>query len=158
MDLYYLEDQSVLDQLRSLNAQEEKSTTVKKVNQPTLTLNTPFHRALKERLERIKSGEMLSILFLRHQDKSGYFDLGAGGTAISLSPANCMAYYNWTSNTTSHQDSANFQVEVDGTLRFRQKRDRSLIRVGEASEGRVVVESNEFEQIVFYDHYLKRKV
>lgn len=140
----------------------------------------PFLRALAEREQFVRAGKLTTIIFLRDynskgQEVSGYIDYGhrlqtedfrpyfAGKKKLLPRPTD-LSYYNWETSTSTSSSSPNFQVLADeehGIL-FKNRRDRKVINVDPRSETgdnseRVMIETEEFEQVVLYDHVTRRK-
>lgn len=144
---------------------------------------SPFLMAIADREELVRLGKLSTILYIRDfnskgQEVSGYIDLGArmavenfeeyfDGKKRLLPQSDDLSYLNWSSNVVSWNDSANFQVihteiSAHGVL-FKHKRDRKIIDVdpnratGDNSR-RMVLETPEYLQIIFFDHVTRRRV
>ncbi|GIQ85722.1 protein of unknown function DUF4464 [Kipferlia bialata] len=143
----------------------------------------PLLYALAQREELVRSGKLAVIIFIRDknhagQEISGYVDFGH---RLRLNQQECeafflrtkkllprssdLSFYNWETQYVSSMASANFEVIADheeGFL-FKCKRDRKVINVnprvnpGDKTR-RHVIETDEYIQVVLYDHILRRKV
>eukprot|EP00499_Haloplacidia_sp_CaronLabIsolate_P014499 CAMPEP_0196786746 /NCGR_PEP_ID=MMETSP1104-20130614/21924_1 /TAXON_ID=33652 /ORGANISM="Cafeteria sp., Strain Caron Lab Isolate" /LENGTH=198 /DNA_ID=CAMNT_0042157075 /DNA_START=12 /DNA_END=605 /DNA_ORIENTATION=- len=107
----------------------------------------PFLQALANREELVRNGKLTTILFIRDrnskgQEVSGYIDFAArlkqedfepyfDGKKKLLPRPSDLSYYNWESQTSTSNSSANFQVITDNEtgLLFKNKRDRKVINV-----------------------------
>lgn len=137
-------------------------------------------RELAMREELVRSGKLATIIFIRDinrkkQEVSGYIDFAhrlktedfrayfTGKKRLLPRPSD-LSYYNWYTNTSTSNPTPNFQVKADDEqgLLFKSKRDRKVINVdpsasaGDHSE-RKVIETNEYIQVVLYDHVTRRK-
>jgi hypothetical protein len=145
---------------------------------------SPFLKALQEREEPLRQGRLSSILFLRFStsknggghEVSGYIDLGDrlsqetfdkfySGEQTLIPRIGDLSYYNWDTGKCQVNESGYFQVisENKAGLLFRNKRDRKIIRVDPKAESteetaRVPIKSQEYLQVVFYDHIIRRKL
>ena len=76
-----------------------------------------------------------------------------------------LSYLAWDSQFPTLNDSPNFKVDAnsDAGLLFRNRRDRKVINVdpnkdtpGDGTH-RVEIETDEYTQVVFFDHITRRK-
>eukprot|EP01138_Halocafeteria_seosinensis_P010937 gb/GECG01011171.1/.p1 GENE.gb/GECG01011171.1/~~gb/GECG01011171.1/.p1 ORF type:complete len:258 (+),score=33.20 gb/GECG01011171.1/:1-774(+) len=142
--------------------------------------NRPLLQALSNREELVRNGKLTSILFLRdynskNQEVSGYIDFAHRLKSENFEPyfegkkrlmpkASDLSYYNWETQTSTSNSSPNFQVIADNEtgLLFKNKRDRKVLNVDpKASPGdnstRTEIETDEYVQVVIYDHMTRRK-
>jgi hypothetical protein len=142
----------------------------------------PFLYALAQREELVRNGKLSTIIFIRDivdkkgHEVSGYIDFGHRLKSEDFEeyfdrkkkllpkPAD-LSYYNWKTQTLSYNNSSTFQVIADNEmgLLFKHKRDRKTINVdpkapspGDNSH-RVILKTEEYTQIVIYDHVTRRK-
>ncbi|XP_048508048.1 cilia- and flagella-associated protein 299-like [Athalia rosae] len=141
-----------------------------------------LHRelALRERGNRL--GTLTTIVFLRHLTRygfevSGYIDyrqrLNAedwtsyfqGRKRLWPSPTD-LAYYHWRMGKTVCNDTPNFHPFIDPGegLVFKNLHDRTTISIDNfqrspgTSTTRVDVSSDNYEQVVLYDHVVRRRL
>ena len=140
-----------------------------------------FLKALADRENDVRSGRMTTIIYIRDQKKgkneiSGYIDLAhrlktedfrqifEGKKQLMPKPTD-LSFFNWDAQNATLNDSPNFRVDAnsDAGLLFRNKRDRKVINVdpmknppGDGTK-RVEIESDEYTQVVFFDHITRRK-
>lgn len=148
--------------------------------EPFSFVGKPFLQALADREERVRNGKLTSIIFIRHTNKkgqeiSGYIDYAHrlstedfrpyfAGTKKLLPKPSDLSYYNWETQTSTSNPTPNFHVKADNEtgLLFKNKRDRKIINVdpnaecGDNSE-RCPILTNEYIQVVIYDHVTRRK-
>lgn len=142
----------------------------------------PFLQALASREELVRNGKLTSIIFIRDrthkgkgQEVSGYIDFAHRLKTENFEPyferkkklmpkPTDLGYYNWETQTSTSNSSPNFQVIADSEvgLLFKNKRDRKVINVDpKANPGdnstRTEIETNEYLQVVIYDHMTRRK-
>ncbi|RHY28053.1 hypothetical protein DYB32_006299 [Aphanomyces invadans] len=121
-----------------------------------------------------------SIIFIRDhnskgQEVSGYIDYALRLKSEAFEPyferkkrllpkPSDLSYYNWETQTCTSNSSPNFQVIADSEtgLLFKNKRDRKVINVDpKANPGdnstRTEIKTNEYMQVVIYDHMTRRK-
>ena len=76
-----------------------------------------------------------------------------------------LSFFNWDAQHATLNDSPNFRVDAnsDAGLLFRNKRDRKVINVdpnkdppGDGTK-RVEIETDDYTQVVFFDHITRRK-
>ena len=140
----------------------------------------PFLLALANREALVRNGKLTSIIFLRDknakgQEVSGYIDYAhrlktenfepyfKGQKRLMPKPTD-LSYYNWETQTSTHNSTPNFQVIADNEagLLFKNKRDRKVINVdpkarpGDNSR-RIELQTHEYTQVVLYDHVTRRK-
>lgn len=124
---------------------------------------------------------MTTIIFVRDfnskgQEVSGYIDYAHRLRTEDFVPfferkkrflpkPTDLSYYNWETQLSTSNSSPHYQVIADGSqgLLFKNKRDRKIINVNpEMPPGdnsvRVNVQTDEYTQIVFYDHTTRRRV
>ena len=75
-----------------------------------------------------------------------------------------LSFYNWETQTSTSNPTANFQVIADNEagLLFKNKRDRKIINVDPQSRPgdnstRTEVQTHEYQQVVLYDHVTRRR-
>jgi len=142
----------------------------------------PFLQALANREELVRNGKLTTIIFIRDkthkgqgQEVSGYIDFAHRLKTENVEPyferkkrlmpkPTDLSYYNWETSTSTSNSTPNFQVLADNKegLLFKNKRDRKLINVDpKAKPGdnstRTVIETDEYLQVVIYDHMTRRK-
>jgi len=141
----------------------------------------PLLRALAEREELVRNGKLTTIVFIRDrnqkgQEVSGYIDFGHRLKAENFEPyftrkkrfmprSTDLSFFNWETQSATSNPTANFHLIADNEagLLFKNKRDRKVINVdpnvekpGDNSR-RVEVATDEYEQVVMYDHVTRRK-
>mmetsp|Transcript_39578 Transcript_39578/g.112245 ORF Transcript_39578/g.112245 Transcript_39578/m.112245 type:complete len:240 (+) Transcript_39578:133-852(+) len=140
----------------------------------------PLLQALAQREEPVRNGKLTTIVFIRDrnskgQEVSGYIDYGqrlkSGGMESvfdrkrRLMPKTTdLSFYNWETQISTSNATPNFQVVADNAagLLFKNKRDRKLINVdprarpGDNST-RMEIETDEYMQVVLYDHVTRRR-
>eukprot|EP01063_Lacrimia_lanifica_P037681 TRINITY_DN7809_c0_g1_i1.p2 TRINITY_DN7809_c0_g1~~TRINITY_DN7809_c0_g1_i1.p2 ORF type:complete len:234 (+),score=100.80 TRINITY_DN7809_c0_g1_i1:120-821(+) len=141
-----------------------------------------FLYALAQREELVRNGKLSVIIFIRDvvdrkgHEVSGYIDYGhrlktedfeeyfTRNKKLLPKPSD-LSYYNWKTQTLSYNNSSTFQVIADNEmgLLFKHKRDRKTISVdpkglspGDNSH-RVALKTDEYTQVVIYDHVTRRK-
>eukprot|EP00741_Cyanophora_paradoxa_P018969 tig00021108_g18312.t1 len=140
----------------------------------------PFLQALADREKMVRNGKLTSIIFIRDrnskgQEVSGYIDYAHRLKTENFEPyfdrkkrlmpkPTDLSFYNWETQTSTSNHSANFQVIADNEagLLFKNKRDRKVINVDpKANPGdnsrRVEIKTTEYIQVVIYDHVTRRK-
>ena len=140
----------------------------------------PFLLALSKREELVRNGKLTSIIFIRDrnsrgQEVSAYIDFAHRLKTESFEPyfegrkrlmpkPTDLSYYNWETQTSTSNSTPNFQVISDNEagLLFKNKRDRKIINVDSTqnpgdNSNRVEVQTNEYLQVVIYDHMTRRK-
>eukprot|EP00051_Salpingoeca_urceolata_P026959 m.479455 g.479455 ORF g.479455 m.479455 type:complete len:233 (-) comp21457_c0_seq1:443-1141(-) len=140
-----------------------------------------FLLALSEREEANRNGRMTTIIFLRAtnskgQEVSGYIDLASRlqtddfdlyfSRKRKLKPRPTdLSFYNWGTQTSRSNSTENYQVIYDQGpgLLFKNKKDRKIVNVdpeldtpGDNST-RCVLKTDEYLQVVFYDHVTRTK-
>jgi hypothetical protein len=140
----------------------------------------PFLEALGQREELVRNGKLTSIIFLRTknhkgQEVSGYIDYAHRLKVEDLEPdcsrkkrlsprTSDLGYFHWAPHHSTSNSSPNFQVIAHNELGlvFKNKRDRKVINVdpetipGDNST-RTEVETEQYEQVVIFDHMTRRK-
>merc|ERR1712151_379239 len=140
----------------------------------------PFLRNLACREELVRNGKLSTIVFIRDknakgQEISGYIDYGHRLKIDNFKPyferkkrllprPSDLSFYNWDTQRSTSNDSPNFQIMPDHEqgLLFKNKRDRKVINVdpkvqpGDNST-RLDVETNEYIQVVIFDHMTRKK-
>ena len=140
----------------------------------------PFLCALADREEAVRSGKLTTIIFIRDknakgQEVSGYIDYGNRlktenleqvfeGKRRLLPRSSDLSFYNWETQTSTSNPTPNFQVIADNEagLLFKNKRDRKTINVdprerpGDNST-RTELSTDEYMQVVLYDHVTRRR-
>jgi hypothetical protein len=139
-----------------------------------------FLQALANREELVRAGKLTSIVFIRTrnhvgQEVSGYIDYAHRLKMEAFEPyfqrkkkfmprPTDLSYYNWETQTSTNNSTPNFQVIADNAagLLFKNKRDRKVINVDPQSRPgdnsiRTEIPTNEYLQVVIYDHMTRRK-
>lgn len=140
----------------------------------------PFLRHLAAREELVRNGKLSTIVFIRDknakgQEISGYIDYGHRLKTESFEPIferkkrllprpSDLSFYNWDTQHSTSNESPNFQIIPDHEqgLLFKNKRDRKVINVdpkvepGDNSK-RLDVPTNEYIQVVIFDHMTRKK-
>ncbi|EKX47357.1 hypothetical protein GUITHDRAFT_86364 [Guillardia theta CCMP2712] len=140
----------------------------------------PFLHSLAEREDLVRNGKLTSIIFLRDknskgQEVSGYIDYAHRLKTEDFEPyfdrkkklmpkPSDLSYYNWETQHSTSNSTPNFQVIADNEagLLFKNKRDRKVINVDPKSlpgdnSRRIEIKTNEYAQVVIYDHVTRRK-
>lgn len=159
---------------RKTNVTKQLSSLGKDLSQYT------FLYALANREELVRSGKLTCIIFIRDrnqkgQEVSGYIDFAHRLKAEDFEPyfekkkrlmpkASDLSYYNWETQTSTSNSTPNFQVIADSEsgLLFKNKRDRKVINVDPKSNPgdnstRTEMLTQEYMQVVIYDHMTRRK-
>ena len=128
----------------------------------------------------MRAGKLTSIIFIRTknhvgQEISGYIDYAHRLKMEAFEPyfqrkkkvmprPTDLSYYNWETQTSTNNSTPNFQVIADNAagLLFKNKRDRKVINVDPQSRPgdnsiRTEIPTNEYLQVVIYDHMTRRK-
>lgn len=142
----------------------------------------PFLQALASREELVRNGKLTTIIFIRDktnkgagQEVSGYVDYAhrlkmenfehyfERRKKLMPRPTD-LSYYNWETLTSTSNSTINFQVIADNEagLLFKNKRDRKILNVDpKANPGdnstRTEIQTDEYLQVVIYDHMTRRK-
>jgi len=140
-----------------------------------------FLSALAEREEPNRTGRMTSIIFIRDrnnrgQEISGYIDYASrlkhedfseyfSGKKRLLPKSSDLSFYNWETQTSTSNPTANYQVIADSAsgLLFKNKRDRKIVNVDPKASSpgdnstRIAVDANQYIQALIYDHLTRRK-
>ncbi|XP_050964981.1 cilia- and flagella-associated protein 299 isoform X1 [Labeo rohita] len=199
LDLFYLKDQELARQLvelghkgSSLEREEFETRKAaaeasrlasgsqqKKLASTGKELKDNFLRALAEREEANRSGEMTSIIFIRDrnshgQEISGYIDYSHrlksedfepyfSGKKRLMPKTTDLSFYNWGTQVAKHNGSSNYEVitENPSGLLFKCKNDRKILNVDpEATPGdsstRTPVQSDLYVHVVIYDHVTRK--
>ena len=146
----------------------------------------PFLQALAAREEDVRNGRLTTIIFIRDiqykgntkREVSGYIDYAhrlktenfeqyfASDRRKKLIPKPIdLSYYNWESGYSTSNESPNFRVDANSEvgLQFKNKRDRKVINVNPKAESpgdntkRLEIETDEYTQVVLYDHSTRRR-
>lgn len=164
----------------------EASRLSKRSQQKTLAssgkdLKSTFLRSLAQREEGNRSGKMTSIIFIRDknsrsQEISGYIDFAHrlktedfepyfSGKKRLLPRSSDLSFYNWETQTSTSNPTPNYQVIAENAsgLLFKNKRDRKILNVdpkaptpGDNST-RTPIDTDQYIQVVIYDHITRRK-
>ncbi|KAH7283625.1 hypothetical protein KP509_34G016500 [Ceratopteris richardii] len=141
----------------------------------------PFLKALADREHAVRHGNIATIIFIRDYNSnkheiSGYIDYGERLKHEDLEPVferkrrllpmpYDLSCYNWATLNSYSNSSSNFQVVADSAdgLQFKNKKDRKILIVDPNREpgdnsSRTVIETDEYEQVVIYDHSTRRRV
>ncbi|XP_055767090.1 cilia- and flagella-associated protein 299 isoform X1 [Salvelinus fontinalis] len=172
------------EEFETRKAAAEASWLSKRNQQKTLAsvgkeLKDNFLKALAEREEANRSGKMTSIIFIRDrnalgQEISGYIDYSHrlkteefepyfNGKKRLLPRATDLSFFNWETQVSTSNVSANYQVIAENSsgLLFKNKTDRKILNVDpKASPGdnssRTPLQSELYSQVVIYDHITRR--
>uniref|UniRef100_UPI003D6F5C2B cilia- and flagella-associated protein 299 n=1 Tax=Danio rerio TaxID=7955 RepID=UPI003D6F5C2B len=199
VDLFYLEDQELARQLVELGLKDSSlereefetrkaaaeasrlasGSQQKKLASTGKELKDNFLRALAEREEANRSGEMNSIIFIRDQNargqeisayidyshrlKSEDFEPYFSGKKRLLPKTSDLSFYNWRTQKSKHNNSSNYEVitENPSGLLFKCKNDRKILNVdpeelpGDSST-RTPVQSDLYVHVVIYDHVIRK--
>ncbi|XP_039273491.1 cilia- and flagella-associated protein 299-like [Styela clava] len=164
----------------------EASRLSKRSQQKTLAssgkdLKSTFLRSLAQREEGNRSGKMTSIIFIRDknargQEISGYIDFAhrlktedfepyfSGKKRLLPRPSD-LSFYNWETQTSTSNPTPNYQVIAENAsgLLFKNKRDRKILNVDPKAQTpgdnstRTPIETDQYIQVVIYDHITRRK-
>ena len=130
--------------------------------------------------EAVRSGKLTTIVFIRDrnskgQEVSGYIDFAHRLKTENLEPVfegrrrlvpkpTDLSFYNWETQTSTSNPTPSFQVIADNLvgLLFKNKRDRKVINVDPNSRGgdnstRTELETDEYMQVVLFDHVTRRR-
>jgi len=141
----------------------------------------PLLRHLACREELVRNGKLSTIIFIRDkntkgQEISGYIDYQHRLKTENFEPyfgrkkrllprPSDLSFYNWDTQHSTNNESPNFQIIPDHEqgLLFKNKRDRKVISVdprlnepGDNSK-RLEVPTNEYIQVVIFDHMTRKK-
>ena len=142
--------------------------------------DAPLLQALSQREEAVRGGKLTTIIFIRDmnakgQEVSGYIDFAHRLKTENMEPiferrrrllpkASDLSFYNWETQTSTSNPTPNFQVIADNEagLLFKNKRDRKIINVDPQSDPgnnsvRTEIETDEYLQVVLYDHVTRRR-
>lgn len=146
--------------------------------------NFRFLQELADREEQVRNGRLTTIIFIRDiihkgnkkREISGYIDYHHRLKTENfedyflrrkklLPTPQDLSYYYWDGQKTSINESPNFRVDTysESGLQFKNKRDRKIINVDPDAESpgdntkRFEIETDEYSQVVIYDHYTRRK-
>eukprot|EP00899_Mesostigma_viride_P017864 jgi/Mesvir1/26079/Mv06802-RA.1 len=140
----------------------------------------PLLNALAQREEAVRAGKLTTIIFIRDrnskgQEVSGYIDFANRLKSDNMEAVferkkrllpkeSDLSFYNWETQTSTSNPTPNFQVIADNEagLLFKNKRDRKIINVDpKARPGdnstRIELETDEYIQVVLYDHVTRRR-
>ncbi|XP_046872747.1 cilia- and flagella-associated protein 299 [Hypomesus transpacificus] len=173
------------EEFETRKAAAEASRLSKRGQRQTLAsagkeLKDNFLKALAQREEANRSGLMTSIIFIRDrnalgQEISGYMDYSHrlkteefeqyfSGKKRLLPRSTDLSFYNWDTQVSTSNPSANYQVIAENSsgLLFKNKRDRKILNVDpKVSPGdnstRIPLQSDLYTQVVIYDHTTRRK-
>ncbi|KAL0979928.1 hypothetical protein UPYG_G00191700 [Umbra pygmaea] len=171
------------EEFETRKAAAEASRQAKNSQQRTLAsagkeLKDNFLKALAEREEANRSGKMTSIIFIRDlnslgQEVSGYIDYSDrlktedcepyfSGKKRLMPRHTDLSFYNWETQISTSNSSANYHVMAENTaLLFQNRLDRKILNVDpKALPGdfsRTPVQSSLNIQVVIYDHITRRK-
>jgi hypothetical protein len=141
----------------------------------------PFLQALANREELVRTGKLTTIIFIRDvnakgQEVSGYIDYAHRLRTEDFVPyfevkkkllpkSSDLSFFNWETQLSTSNSSPYYQVIADNAqgLLFKNKRDRKIINLNpEMSPGdnttRIELETNEYTQVVLYDHTTRRRL
>ncbi|UJR25438.1 hypothetical protein I4U23_006785 [Adineta vaga] len=146
----------------------------------TLTIVNTLAKELAAREEANRTTRLLTIIFIRDrnhlgQEISAYIDYAHRlkledftsffiGKNKLLPLITDLSFYNWNTHMCVSNDTNNFHPlsDVNG-IRFRCEHDRKIVYVdpelkhyGDGTT-RTMIDTNEYLQVILYDHYLRRK-
>lgn len=150
------------------------------------TITDPFLVALADREELVRSGKLTTIIYIRTTNKNGqevsayidfahrlkadkferYFDEALGDARPKFQPKpSDLSYYNFETQHSTSNSNSNFQVIAhhETGLLFKNKRDRKTINVdpnslpGDNSTRTEIKDSEDYLQVVIFDHMTRRK-
>lgn len=109
--------------------------------------------------------EISGYIDLAHRLKTEDFRFYFEGKKTLLPKPSDLSYYNWETQNCTLNESPNFRVDANSEagLLFRNKRDRKVINVDPSqktpgdSTKRVEIPTEEYTQVVFFDHITRRK-
>ncbi|KAL1274903.1 hypothetical protein QQF64_027717 [Cirrhinus molitorella] len=153
--------------------------SIRKLASTGKELKDNFLRALAEREEANRSGEMTSIIFIRDrnshgQEISGYIDYSHrlksedfepyfSGKKRLMPKTTDLSFYNWGTQVAKHNASSNYEVitENPSGLLFKCKNDKKILNVDpEAIPGdssiRTPVQCDLYVHVVIYDHVTRK--
>jgi len=143
-----------------------------------------FLQELADREEHVRNGRLTTIIFIRdvihkgdkRREISGYIDYHYRLKTENfedyflrkkklLPTPKDLSYYYWDGQKTYINESPNFRVDTytKGGLKFKNKRDRKIINVDPDAPSpgdntkRSEIETDEYAQVVIYDHSTRRK-
>ena len=165
----------------SRNTDKESEEDGKQLAHAGINLSrSPFLLQLAHREELVRNGKLSTIVFVRDrnqkgQEVSGYIDFGFRMQTEDFKPyfekkkrflprPSDLSYYNWKTHKSTSNSNANFQVisTHDAGILFKNKMDRKIINVdpeddtGENST-RTEIKTDDYIQVVIYDHMTRRK-
>ena len=164
---------------RNQNKDKSKALAHTEVDSSIFEKDT-FLKELADREERVLNGRLMTIIFIRDKtfknEISGYIDYAHRLKTEDFKPyfenkkkllprPTDLSFYNWDTGYCVSNDSPNFKVDASSGkegLLFRNKRDRKIINVDpnitqEDTTKRIVIVSDKYIQVVFYDHETRRK-
>eukprot|EP01035_Chromulina_nebulosa_P019803 gene19803-25745_t len=142
----------------------------------------PFLKALASREDLIRTSKLTTIVFIRDYNSkgheiSGYIDIAHRMRSEDFVPIfdrkkrllpkpTDLSFYNWETQLSTSNSTPYYQVVADSTqgLLFKNKRDRKVINVNPESSSpgdntvRIELETNEYVQVVLYDHSTRRRI
>ena len=108
---------------------------------------------------------MSGYIDLAHRLKTEDFRQIFEGKKLLMPKPTDLSFYNWEAQVTTSNDSPNFRVDThdEKGILFRNKRDRKVINVnpnvdppGDSTQ-RIEIDCEEYTQVVFFDHFTRRK-
>lgn len=120
---------------------------------------------------KCKQKSRSTLLMRKPKEVSGFIDLGQRlltereafnayftGKKLMIPEKNDLSVLDWQTYTLNTNASRNFRVisDPDAGLLFKSKRDRKLIDIQKTSS-REEVKSSEYEQVIFFDHYARKR-
>ena len=112
----------------------------------------------------VDSGRCSDQIQRQHRLKTESFEPYFEGHKKLMPKPTDLSYYNWETQTSTSNSTPNFQVISDNEagLLFKNKRDRKIINVDSTqnpgdNSNRVEVQTDEYLQVVIYDHMTRRK-
>ena len=110
-----------------------------------------------------KGQEVSGYIDYAHRLKTENFEPYFKGQKRLMPKPTDLSYYNWETQTSTHNSTPNFQVIADSDgLLFKNKRDRKVINVDPKqnpgdNSSRNELKTPEYLQVVIFDHLTRRK-
>ncbi|RQM19084.1 hypothetical protein B5M09_013340, partial [Aphanomyces astaci] len=169
-DIFYLEDEELARQLVELGyrgtgetLRREDFDARKKMERDRNAQKTNLPKQLASAGKDFSQLAFLSALANREEMSEAFEPYFERKKRLLPKPSD-LSYYNWETQTCTSNSSPNFQVIADSEtgLLFKNKRDRKVINVDpKANPGdnstRTEIKTNEYMQVVIYDHMTRRK-
>lgn len=132
--------------------------------QGTLTTHSDCARKILVPISK-RGWRVYNSVFSHHHSITADFSSFAMYRKRLLPKPTDLSYYNWETQLSTSNSSPYYQVIADSTqgLLFKNKRDRKLINVNpDVNPGdnttRTELETDDYIQVVFYDHTTRRRL